>query len=123
MLGAMPALLGKNAAYAITVAVERNITEHYNDQVRNLIEMIEEEKNTKKLKSSGGEDASSQEEDDGTEAILAELKDVFKQFRDEEQEHLETGLNKGAEQAPFYDTITSAVGVGCKAAIWASERV
>ncbi|MEC8205109.1 MAG: demethoxyubiquinone hydroxylase family protein, partial [Pseudomonadota bacterium] len=56
-------------------------------------------------------------------AILEELKEVFKKFRDEEQEHLETGLEKGAERAPFYKTLTGAVGAVSKAAIWAAERV
>ena len=38
VLGAGTALLGKEAAMACTVAVESSITEHYNDQIRELIE-------------------------------------------------------------------------------------
>ena len=37
-LGAGTALLGKEAAMACTVAVEASITEHYNDQIRELLE-------------------------------------------------------------------------------------
>ena len=36
-LGAGTALLGKEAAMACTVAVEASITEHYNDQIRELV--------------------------------------------------------------------------------------
>jgi 3-demethoxyubiquinol 3-hydroxylase len=37
-LGAGSALLGKEAAMACTVAVEEVISEHYNDQIRTLLE-------------------------------------------------------------------------------------
>mmetsp|Transcript_37293 Transcript_37293/g.71497 ORF Transcript_37293/g.71497 Transcript_37293/m.71497 type:complete len:238 (+) Transcript_37293:83-796(+) len=97
-LGFGSAMLGKEAAYAVTVAVETVITEHYNDQLRLLHQ---------------------------TEALSdqTELRKVFKQFRDEEQEHLDMGLQRDAERAPFYKTITDVVHTGCKLAIWMSKRV
>lgn len=36
ILGALPALLGKEGAMAVTVAVEDVISTHYNDQLRRL---------------------------------------------------------------------------------------
>ena len=126
-LGAVPALFGKEAAYAVTVAVEQNICEHYNDQVRALIEIMEEERQRRAWTARRGAAAESAAVEgaaaDEQTAILEELKEVFKKFRDEEQEHLETGLEKGAERAPFYKTLTGAVGAVSKAAIWAAERV
>mmetsp|Transcript_16678 Transcript_16678/g.22998 ORF Transcript_16678/g.22998 Transcript_16678/m.22998 type:complete len:234 (+) Transcript_16678:165-866(+) len=97
-LGFGSALLGKEAAYAVTVAVETVITEHYNDQLRLLHQTPSLQTET-------------------------ELRKVFKQFRDEEQEHLDTGLERGAEKAPFYEGVTSIVHAGCKGAIWLSKKV
>eukprot|EP00959_Pyramimonas_sp_CCMP1952_P215183 4502555-Pyramimonas_sp.AAC.1 len=97
-LGFGSALLGKEAAYAVTVAVETVITEHYNDQLR-FIHQTDELQDAK------------------------ELRQVFKQFRDEEQEHLDMGLERDAEKAPFYQAITNVVSTGCKSAIWLAKRV
>eukprot|EP00096_Caligus_rogercresseyi_P002299 TRINITY_DN1438_c0_g1_i1.p1 TRINITY_DN1438_c0_g1~~TRINITY_DN1438_c0_g1_i1.p1 ORF type:complete len:193 (-),score=40.94 TRINITY_DN1438_c0_g1_i1:76-654(-) len=96
-LGAGTALLGKEAAMACTVAVESSITEHYNDQIR---ELLNDDPETHK-----------------------ELIEKITKFRDEEQEHHDTGLEHDAEQAPFYSALSSVIKVGCKVAIWASERV
>jgi ubiquinone biosynthesis monooxygenase Coq7 len=97
-LGFGSALLGKEAAYAVTVAVETVIAEHYNDQLRFVHQT----------------DALSDE---------TELRQVFKQFRDDEQEHLDIGLEKDAERAPFYKAITAVVSTGCKTAIWFAKKV
>jgi ubiquinone biosynthesis monooxygenase Coq7 len=91
------ALLGEKAAMACTVAVESAITEHYNNQIRELMSNnLEENK---------------------------ELIDYIQKFRDEEQEHHDTGLAQGAEQTPGYNVLSNAIKSGCKAAIWISERV
>lgn len=74
------------------------ITEHYNDQLR----ILHQDKTLKDQK---------------------ELRDTFRQFRDEEQEHLDTGLQRNARQAPFYKTITDVVHAGCTSAIWLAKRV
>ena len=102
---------------ACTVAVEEVIGEHYNDQIRSLLE--------------GGY---------REEELLA----LLKKNRDEELEHLDTGLEQGAEQvnangqftvhvcspalcsstqAPFYDAMSNVIKVGCRAAIWVAKRV
>ena len=99
-LGAGSALIGgARGAMAITVAVEASITEHYNNQIRVLIDQ-----------NSGGESN----------------KDLIKtitRIRDEEQEHHDTGLEEEAEKWWLYQPATSIVTAGCKIAIWLSERI
>lgn len=96
-LGAGSALLGEKAAMACTVAVESVIVEHYNDQLRTLME--------------------------DTNLKDRELLEVITRCRDEEQEHHDTGMDEGAEQAPFYQALTSVIKFGCRAAIKIAERV
>ncbi|CAH0391926.1 unnamed protein product [Bemisia tabaci] len=95
-LGAGSALLGPKAAMACTVAVESVIVEHYNDQLRTL--MSDPEKNK-------------------------ELLEVIKKFRDDEQEHHDTGLEHGAEEAPFYRLFSDVIKLGCKTAISISKVI
>jgi ubiquinone biosynthesis monooxygenase Coq7 len=92
-LGAGTALLGERAAMACTVAVEEAIDEHYQKQAEALA-------------------------DDEPE-----LKAVIEKFRAEELEHRDIGLANEAELAPAYRLLSAAIKQGCKAAIWASERV
>lgn len=92
-LGAGTALLGSRAAMACTVAVEEAIDEHYQTQIEAL----------------PGEEA--------------ELKEVIEKFRQEELEHRDIGLANEAELAPAYRLLAGAIKRGCKAAIWASERL
>lgn len=95
-LGAGTALLGEKAAMACTVAVETVIVEHYNDQLRELMN-----------------------DPDTDPELLA----TIKKFRDEEQEHHDTGIDHGAEQAPFYKALTEAIKLGCKTAIAISKKI
>lgn len=96
VLGAGTALLGPKAAMACTVAVETVIVEHYNDQLRQLASDPKPDK---------------------------DLMEVISKFRDEEQEHHDTGLVEGAEQAPLYGLMTDIIKLGCKAAISISKVV
>ncbi|XP_001509255.3 5-demethoxyubiquinone hydroxylase, mitochondrial [Ornithorhynchus anatinus] len=96
-LGMGTALLGKEGAMACTVAVEESIANHYNNQIRTLME----------------EDPEKYEE----------LLQIIKKFRDEELEHHDTGLEHDAELAPAYTLLKSAIQVGCTAAIYLSERI
>jgi len=89
--------LGEKAAMACTVAVETVIVEHYNDQLRMLMESKEE--------------------------VDEEILETIKKCRDEEQEHHDTGINHGAEQAPFYQALTNVIKFGCKAAISISKAL
>ncbi|XP_033215960.1 5-demethoxyubiquinone hydroxylase, mitochondrial [Belonocnema kinseyi] len=97
VLGAGTALLGPKAAMACTVAVEDVIVEHYNDQLRSLME--------------------------NKETVDKELLETIQKFRDEEQEHHDTGLDLGAKQAPFYQLLTNCIKFGCKTAIKISKVV
>ncbi len=92
-LGAGTALLGEKAAMACTVAVEETIDAHYARQVEQL-----------------GDDEPA-------------LKETILKFRDEEIEHRDIGLERGAEQAPAYPALSAAIRTGCRLAIWLSERV
>uniref|UniRef100_A0A8C6XDY9 Ubiquinone biosynthesis monooxygenase COQ7 n=1 Tax=Naja naja TaxID=35670 RepID=A0A8C6XDY9_NAJNA len=76
MLGAGTALLGKKAAMACTVAVEESIANHYNNQIRVLVEEDPEK--------------------------YKELLQIIKKFRDEEMEHHNTGLDYDAELSPYH---------------------
>lgn len=96
-LGAGTALLGREAAMACTVAVEAVIGEHYNDQIRDLME-------------------------DDPEAHK-ELLEVISKFRDEELEHHDKGLELNAEQAPLYNLLSNVIKVGCRASIFVAERI
>ncbi len=92
-LGAGTALLGREAAMACTVAVEEVIDKHYAAQAEQL-----------------GDDE-------------AELRATIEQFRADEQQHHAVGLSEGAEQAPAYPLLTSAIKTGSRVAIWLSTRV
>ena len=92
-LGAATALMGDKAAMACTVAIEETIDEHYAHQAAAL-----------------GDDE-------------AELRGTIEKFRAEEIEHKDTALAAGAEQAPAYQTLTSAIKAGSRLAIWLSTRI
>uniref|UniRef100_A0A8C2D7X7 5-demethoxyubiquinone hydroxylase, mitochondrial n=1 Tax=Cyprinus carpio TaxID=7962 RepID=A0A8C2D7X7_CYPCA len=91
------ALLGKEGAMACTVAVEESISEHYNSQIRTLMEKDPEK--------------------------YTELLQLIKEFRDDEMEHHDTGLEHDAESVPGYQLMKAIIQVGCKAAIYISERL
>ncbi|KAL4624515.1 5-demethoxyubiquinone hydroxylase, mitochondrial [Arapaima gigas] len=97
LLGASTALLGKEGAMACTVAVEESISEHYNSQIRALMETDPER--------------------------YKDLLQLIKECRDEEMEHHDTGLEHDAELAPGYWLLKNVIQAGCKAAIYISERI
>ncbi|MCH2546442.1 MAG: demethoxyubiquinone hydroxylase family protein [Alphaproteobacteria bacterium] len=91
-MGAGTALMGERAAMACTVAVEQVIAEHYGEQETQL----------------------PPEE--------ADLKATISQFRAEEMEHHDIGLQHGAEHTPFYDVLSAAISGATRTAIWLSKR-
>lgn len=95
-LGAGSALLGEKGAMACTVAVESVIVNHYNDQLRVLM---------------------------NRDDVNPEILKVIKQFRDDEQEHHDTGIKYGAEEAPFYEALSNSIKTICKVAIEISKKV
>lgn len=96
-LGAGSALLGKEGAMACTVAVETVIGEHYNSQIRDLME-----------------------DDPAKHEVLLK---TLKEFRDDELHHHDIGLEHDAEKAPFYSALSQVIKLGCKGAIWVSEKI
>lgn len=96
---AATALLGPRSAMACTVAVESVITEHYNNQIRELLA------------------------EDGGAVHHAELLKVISKCRDDEQQHHDTGLANDALNAPFYTLMSGVIKTSCKAAIWVAERI
>ncbi|MGW8207176.1 MAG: demethoxyubiquinone hydroxylase family protein [Hyphomicrobiaceae bacterium] len=92
-LGAATALIGPEAAMACTAAVEEEIDRHYTKQLDEL-----------------GEDE-------------PELSQTIREFRDDERAHRDTALAAGAEKAPCYPLLSSAIRLGCRVAIRLSERI
>ena len=92
-LGASTALLGEKAAMACTVAVEKVIGEHYQEQI-NLLE------------------------DDHKD-----LKKTISKFRDDELEHHDIGIEHDAESAIGYRVMSRVIEFGCKTAIAFSKKV
>ena len=92
-LGASTALLGEKAAMACTVAVEKVIGEHYQEQLDLL-------------------------EDDHKD-----LKKTISKFRDDELEHHDIGIEHDAENAPGYKIMSKVIELGCKTAIAISKKV
>ncbi|KAI0912058.1 ubiquinone biosynthesis protein COQ7 [Ustulina deusta] len=106
-LGWSTAIMGREAAMACTEAVETEIGEHYNNQIRILLEMFE------------------QWEAEGYEvgAEFRELISTLRRIRDEELEHLDHAVEHDAKEARPYWLLTSIIRAGCRGAIWTSERV
>ena len=92
-LGVASALMGEKAAMACTIAVEEVIGEHYAKQAETL------DKNDNKLKS------------------------TLEKFRDDELDHLETGVQHDGENAPGYKIMKTIVQFGCRTAIKISEKI
>ena len=92
-LGAVTAAIGPEAAMACTAAVETEIDRHYRDQLDEL----------------GDSDP--------------ELSEAVAQFRAEELEHRDTGLEHEAELTPGYRLLSGVIKAGCKVAIKVSEKV
>ncbi|KAI0255386.1 COQ7 protein [Lactifluus subvellereus] len=96
-LGAITALMGKEAAMACTEAVETVIGEHYDDQLKDL----------QGLK----------------HPSIVLLRDVIREFRDDELEHLDTAVEHNSQRAPAHAFLSSVIGMGCKVAIELCKRV
>ncbi|KAI1762609.1 COQ7-domain-containing protein [Hypoxylon sp. FL1150] len=106
-LGWSTAVMGREAAMACTEAVETEIGGHYNNQIRTLLEMFD------------------QWEAEGYE-VGGEFQDLIKtlrRIRDEELEHLDHAVDNDAKKAEPHWLLTGVIRLGCRGAIWVSERV
>ncbi|KAI8998968.1 COQ7 protein [Trametes punicea] len=97
-LGAITALMGREAAMACTEAVETVIGEHYDDQLK-AFERLPSDHPSVPL-----------------------LKEVIKEFRDDELEHLEIAVENDSQKAPAHALLSTVVGAGCKVAIELCKR-
>jgi len=107
VLGWGTAMMGREAAMACTEAVETEIGEHYNNQVRVLLQWMRD------IEASGQE----------VDPEIKELTSTIKRIRDEELEHLDHAVEHDAKEAQPYELLTNVIRGGCKAAIWVSEKV
>ncbi len=95
-MGAISALIGgEKAAMALTVGVEEVIGEHYGDQLAELKNL------------------------EGEEDLTKHISD----FRDEELEHKDIGLEHGADRTPGYEAIKFVAKGITKVAIFLSKRL
>lgn len=92
---------------ACTEAVETEIGEHYNGQVRELLKWME--------------DMEARGEEVGEE--LTELVKEIRRIRDEELEHLDHAVENDAKEANPYELLTGVIRAGCRGAIWITENV
>ncbi|OLN85626.1 5-demethoxyubiquinone hydroxylase, mitochondrial [Colletotrichum chlorophyti] len=106
-LGWSTAVMGREAAMACTEAVETEIGDHYNNQIRTLLEMV------------------SEWEADGYEVgpEFTELIKTLRRIRDEELEHLDHAVEHDAKKAQPHWLLTGVIRAGCKGAIWVSEKI
>lgn len=115
-LGALTAVMGKEAAMACTEAVETAIGEHYNEWVCwRLVEMVTDRIHCSQLK-----ELESFPQDHPSIPLLQE---VIKEFRDDELEHLDTAIEHDSQKAPAHALLTAIIGKGCELAIEACKRV
>lgn len=106
-LGWSTGMMGRQAAMACTEAVETEIGDHYNSQVKELLSWMK--------------DMEARGEDPGEE--LTELVKDIRRIRDEELEHLDHAVENDAKEANPYDLLTGVIRAGCRGAIWVSEKV
>ncbi|PIL30460.1 hypothetical protein GSI_07159 [Ganoderma sinense ZZ0214-1] len=97
-LGALTALMGKEAAMACTEAVETVIGEHYDDQLKAFQDLPPDHPS------------------------VPLLKDVIREFRDDELEHLDIAVQNDSQKAPAHALLSTVVGSGCKMAIELCKR-
>lgn len=106
-LGWGTAMMGREAAMACTEAVETEIGDHYNSQIRTLLEII------------SGWEAEGYEVGEEFRELLGTLRRI----RDEELEHLDHAVEHDAKKAEPHWFLTGFIRLGCRGAIYVSERV
>jgi len=139
--GVGTALMGREAAMACHHAVEEVISDHYNEQLREIYDLNEamsqkqRDIDFERMMQEGGDQSKSEEEITDyffSSPAMAqnqqrtrkeeELLDVVKRFRDDELHHHELAEQNRAMEAPFYQILYQSIKNGCKAAIWLTKR-
>ncbi|KAG5986260.1 hypothetical protein E4U54_005516 [Claviceps lovelessii] len=106
-LGWSTGLMGREAAMACTEAVETEIGDHYNSQIREMLAMMAQWR-------AEGYDVSGE---------MSDLVSTLRRIRDEELEHLDHAVENDAKKAEPHWLLTGVIRAGCRGAIWVSERV
>lgn len=106
-MGWATAMMGQEAAMACTEAVETEIGDHYNQQVRDVLEIIM------------GWEAEGYEVGEEFRELLSTLRRI----RDEELEHLDHAVEHDAKNAKPHWLLTGFIRLGCRGAIFVSEKV
>lgn len=121
-MGGITGFISKEAAMACTVAVETVIGNHYNEQLRVLMNQYQDIDVYDKVT---GEPISKQELEQTLRESpeLAKLKQIIGEFRDEELEHLNIAIENDAEKAVPYRLLTETIKLVCHGAIYTAERV
>lgn len=99
--------MGREAAMACTEAVETEIGDHYNGQIRVLLEMVR-----------GWEEEGYEVGEEFTGLI-----ETLRKIRDEELEHLDHAVEQDAKMAEPHWLLTGVIRMGCRGAIWVSEKI
>lgn len=115
-LGAATALMGKEAAMACTEAVETVIGEHYDE----CVSFLSRQTRNSQLCHSQLVEMESLPSDHPSIPLL---KDVIREFRDDELEHLDTAVEEHSQRAPAHALLSAVVGAGCKVAIELCKRI
>jgi len=97
-LGAATALMGKEAAMACTEAVETAIGEHYDDQLKEFESLPE------------------------SHPSVPLLKNVIRELRDDELEHLDIAIEHHSQRAPAHALLSTVINGGCQVAIEICRR-
>jgi 3-demethoxyubiquinol 3-hydroxylase len=93
-LGAVTALIGREAAMACTEAVETVIGEHYDEWVESMENMR-----------------------------ISPTDLIIREFRDDELEHLDTAVDHHSQRAPHHALLTTVIEGGCQIAIQLCKRI
>ncbi len=113
-VGAFSAMLGPEAAMACTEAVETVIGEHYNECVPHPIPCVPLKIPPSQLREL--------DELPSEHPSVGLLKDVLREFRDDELEHLDTAVDNGAQKAPAHALLSAAISSGCEIAVELCKR-
>ncbi|KAJ8583063.1 COQ7-domain-containing protein [Rhizopogon salebrosus TDB-379] len=98
-LRAATALMGKEAAMVCTEAVETVIGEHYDDQLKDFESLL------------------------SLHPSIPLLREVVRECRDDESDHLDTAVERDARRAPAHALLSTVVGGGgCKIALELCKR-
>nr|OQO20065.1 hypothetical protein B0A51_13996 [Rachicladosporium sp. CCFEE 5018] len=106
-LGWATGAMGREAAMACTEAVETEIGDHYNQQVKVLLGWVEQMEQRGEVVG---------------EELMGLVKEI-RRIRDEELEHLDSAVENDAKMAQPYEVLTGVIRAGCRGAIWVSEKV